>query len=103
MIAKVLGYKARFCGPACKEGFQCDRENGMNYGLHALNNVLCMHREEWSLASRCCAYCGEEVEDGLPIPEALIVKFHIEPEHDQREEDEKMYQQELSRQLSKFR
>jgi hypothetical protein len=75
MIARVLGYAARFCGKSCKEGFKADREGGMNYGLHRINGVVALHREEWSMAACQCAYCGEKVEG--EVPAHLRYKFQI--------------------------
>ncbi len=66
MIAKVLGCKARFCNGNCKSGFKADRECGMMYGLHKINGIMCLHREQWSLAALRCAYCGEPVKGIVP-------------------------------------
>ena len=77
MISRVLGYAARFCGTACKEGFKADRECGAMYGLHQINGVVCLHREEWSMASCQCAYCGESVDGPETIPDHLRYKFQI--------------------------
>lgn len=75
MIASVLGYKARFCNRNCQQGFKADRESGLNYGLHRINNVTCLHREEWSLVACRCAYCSTEVKG--KIPRHLQAKFAI--------------------------
>lgn len=80
MIARVLGYAARFCNKNCKESFKEDRECGLNYGLHKHNGVICMHREEWSLVACQCAYCGAEVKG--EIPEHLKEKFQIGAVHE---------------------
>lgn len=75
MIATVLGDKARFCGENCKQGFHCDRSCGAMYGLHIVNNVPCLHREEWSLVTCRCAYCGEVVKGN--VPDYLKDKFKL--------------------------
>jgi len=75
MTATVLGYKARFCDGSCKQSFKEDRECGLNYGLHTYNGRICLHREEFSLVAKVCAYCGEHV--GGKIPERLREKFGI--------------------------
>jgi len=75
MVARILGYKARFCNSGCAESFKADRECGLNYGLHRINGVFCLHREEWSLAACACAYCGEEVAG--KVPEQLKEKFSL--------------------------
>jgi hypothetical protein len=76
MVARVLGYMARFCNKTCKQSFKEDRECGLNYGLHRINGVFCLHREEWSMAACQCAYCGEEVKG--EIPQHLKEKFNLE-------------------------
>lgn len=76
MIVDILGYRARVCNRGCASGFREDRRYGLIYGPHAVNGVLCMSREEWSLASRHCAYCGEWV--GGRVPPKTKAKFGIE-------------------------
>ncbi len=75
MIARVLGTNARFCNKNCKQSFKEDRQSGLNYGLHRVNGVFCLHREEWSLVACQCAYCGEKVEG--EIPDYLKEKFQV--------------------------
>jgi hypothetical protein len=67
MIVRILGYKARVCNLHCKSGFQADRESGLNYGLHVINGIPAMHREQWSLATCKCAYCGSNVKGRVPV------------------------------------
>jgi hypothetical protein len=76
MIKFVGGDKARFCNENCYQSFKEDRACGMNYGLHRINGVFCLHREEWSLAACQCAYCGEEVKG--KVPNYLKQKFNLE-------------------------
>ncbi len=78
MIVRILGYRTRVCDSQCRDAFKCDREHGLNYGLHVLNGVPCMHREQWSLVALRCAYCGNEVNGR--IPESLKKKFGINAE-----------------------
>lgn len=66
MITHILGYKARVCNAQCKQGFEADRQCGLNYGLHKFNGIMCLHREQWSLVACRCAYCGEEVKGKVP-------------------------------------
>lgn len=75
MIATVFGDKARFCDAECHENFREDRLGGLNYGPHFFNDVVCQHREEWSLVACCCAYCGKPVSG--KIPDRLREKFNF--------------------------
>jgi len=75
MRRKILGIPALFCDERCAEAFQQDRMDGLNYGLHKVNGVLCLHRDEWSLVTSQCAYCDEFVES--KVPNELLEKFNI--------------------------
>lgn len=75
MLTRVLGYKCRVCNENCKQGFEADRAGGLNYGLHRVNGVVCLHREEWSLVTCKCAYCSEPVKG--KVPENLKEKFGL--------------------------
>jgi hypothetical protein len=61
----VLGRRATFCGPACRDAFREDRRHGLIYGPSAVREDdgrvrLSLTREAWSLATGCCAYCSTD-------------------------------------------
>ncbi len=58
ITATVYGRRALFCGPACRDGFRCDREHGLIYGpFPYTDGTFAMNAEEYSRETRSCAYC----------------------------------------------
>jgi hypothetical protein len=72
-----MGEKAFFCNPGCKDSFYNDRICGLCYGLHKFNGIVCLHREEFSLAAQVCAYCNTPVKDKRP--RYILAKFQVVP------------------------
>lgn len=47
------------CDAGCADAFKMDRACGLNYGLHKRpDGGLYLHREQWSMMEKQCAYCG---------------------------------------------
>lgn len=75
MLKRLHGTLARVCNKECFEAFREDRRAGLCYGLHRINGIICQHREEYSVATCTCAYCGEPVKG--KIPKHLQHKFAL--------------------------
>ena len=58
--------RARFCSPACRDGFLCDRQRGAIYCAIRTDRGS-YSAETWSLHNATCAYCNADT--GRPMPQ----------------------------------
>lgn len=53
------GTRFTACNKGCADAFKNDRRAGLNYGLQSNGRGgFYLHREQWSICERACAYCG---------------------------------------------
>lgn len=57
IVSVVLGERACFCGPACRDGFRADRMHGLIFQSTPCGDRM-LSIEAASLNFRYCAYCG---------------------------------------------
>jgi len=49
------------CNINCRDGFRCDRKNGLIYGpFKYTDGSFAMNAEEFSRETESCVYCGED-------------------------------------------